>query len=186
MHVPVALQRSALAENRQRMHIKGSDPFICRALRRSALPRPSPAFEPAPGHSCPSSHAVRTPAQGDQTLVVRGLQPKRHAGLPPCHLNTRGGLSAVTRVRAFWAGIGQDPLSVPGSPGHCYNPRCSVAFRAPGVLSLRAFCVSATLSIRPVRGPFVCARPLRAPLSVQAVTRPHADRQSARASSALA
>ena len=43
-----------------------------------------------------------------------------------------------------------------------YNP-CVGAFRAPDGPRLRACRVSATLPIRPVRGPFVCARPLRAP-----------------------
>ena len=41
----------------------------------------------------------------------------RRRGLPPRCLHTRGGLTAVARVRTSWAGIRQDPHSVPGPPG---------------------------------------------------------------------
>ena len=148
--------------------------------------------------ACAGFEALRA---GDQASLAWMLRVSRLAGeaCPRDDLSARQRWPSgrLARVRTSWAGIRQDPHSVTGTPTcstlprgrptplPCYNPLCS-GRSALRRARLRALRVSATLPIRPVRGPFVCARPLRAPLPVQAVTRPHADRQSARASSALA
>ena len=125
------------------------------ALRRSALLRPSPGFEPAPGNSCPSCHAVRTWSQGSDPCFPPAPAEAicRSAPVPPEHtrwpIRRCAGSNRLGGYRSGPHSVTGTPGS--GSPGTCATCRSSrtAAATSAGASHIGTCPASGTSSSRP-------------------------------------